>query len=185
MIESTVDTERRAAVVRSDGEYRLVTNQAVPAGTLLFILEGELTATPTRYTVQFDENRHVDMPAGCPLEEVLDRYYWRFMNHACEPAAVIRDRSVLSLRPIPAWSEITFHYATTEYTVPGMKKEAYLSESGVRRMAELSRAPEAKRFLKWFDDEVVKALEKSRRRLKNTATDAPGTDGGAPPPGKT
>jgi hypothetical protein len=115
MIESTVDTERRAAVVRSDGEYRLVTNQAVPAGTLLFILEGELTATPTRYTVQFDENRHVDMPAGCPLEEVLDRYYWRFMNHACEPTAVIHDRSVLSLRPIPAWSEITFHYASTEY----------------------------------------------------------------------
>lgn len=106
---------RRAAVVRSDGEYRLVTNQAVPAGTLLFTLDGELTATPTRYTVQYDESRHVDLPAGCPLEEVLDRYYWRFMNHACDPAAVIRDRSVLSLRPIPAWSEITFHYASTEY----------------------------------------------------------------------
>jgi len=106
---------RRAAVVRSDGEYRLVTNQAVPAGTPLFPLDGELTATPTRYTVQLDERRHVDLPAGCELEEVLDRYYWRFMNHACEPAAVIRDRSVLSLRPIPAWSEITFHYASTEY----------------------------------------------------------------------
>ncbi|WP_410616672.1 SET domain-containing protein-lysine N-methyltransferase [Amycolatopsis sp. lyj-109] len=106
---------RRAAVVRSEGEYRLVTNQAVPAGTLLFTLDGELTATPTRYTVQLDEQQHVDLPAGCSLEEVLDRYYWRFMNHACEPAAVIRDRSVLSLRPIPAWSEITFHYASTEY----------------------------------------------------------------------
>ena len=106
---------RRAAVVRSDGEYRLVTNEAVPAGTLLFTLEGELTATPTRYTVQLDADRHVDMPAGSPLEEVLDRYYWRFMNHACEPTAVIRDRSVLSLRPIPAWSQITFHYASTEY----------------------------------------------------------------------
>ena len=106
---------RRAAVVRSDGEYRLVTNQAVPAGELLFGLEGELTATPTRYTVQLGADRHVDMPRDCPLEQVLDRYYWRFMNHACEPTAVIRDRSVLSLRPIPAWSEITFHYATTEY----------------------------------------------------------------------
>lgn len=107
--------QRRAAVVRSAGEYRLVTNQAVPARTLLFTLEGELTATPTRYTVQLDGDRHLDMPAGCPLEEVLDRYYWRFMNHACEPTAVIRDRSVLSLRPIPAWSQITFHYASTEY----------------------------------------------------------------------
>ncbi|GLY38101.1 hypothetical protein Amsp01_041250 [Amycolatopsis sp. NBRC 101858] len=110
-----VTEQRRAAVVRSEGEYRLVTNQAVPARTLLFTLEGELTASPTRYTVQLDEDSHVDMPAGSPLEEVLDRYYWRFMNHACEPTAVIRERSVLSLRPIPAWSQITFHYASTEY----------------------------------------------------------------------
>nr|WP_033262762.1 SET domain-containing protein-lysine N-methyltransferase [Amycolatopsis vancoresmycina] len=106
---------RRAAVVRNDREYRLVTNQAVPARALLFTLEGDVTATPTRYTVQLDAHSHVDMPAGCPLEDVLDRYYWRFMNHACEPTAVIRGRSVLSLRPIPAWSEITFHYASTEY----------------------------------------------------------------------
>ncbi|MEV5715004.1 SET domain-containing protein-lysine N-methyltransferase [Amycolatopsis mediterranei] len=120
---------RRAAVVRSDGEYRLVTNQAVPAGALLFTLDGELTATPTRYTVQLDERRHVDLPAGCPLEEVLDRYYWRFMNHACEPAAAIRGRSVVSLRAIPAWSEITFHYASTEYDMA----EPFPCECGGRR----------------------------------------------------
>ena len=106
---------RRAAVVRNDREYRLVTNQAVPARALLFTIEGDITATPKRFTVQLDADRHVDMPPGCPLEEVLDRYYWRFMNHACNPTAVVRGRSVLSLRPIPAWSEITFHYASTEY----------------------------------------------------------------------
>lgn len=106
---------RRAAIVRNNGEYRLVTNKAEPARTLLFTLEGELSATPTRYTVQLDASCHIDIPAGCPLEDVLDRYYWRFMNHSCEPSAVIRDRSVLSLRPIPAWSEITFRYSSTEY----------------------------------------------------------------------
>lgn len=110
-----ITEQRRAAVVRNDGEYRLVTNQEVPARAVLFTLEGELTGTPTRYTVQLDGRSHVDMPAGCPLEAVLDRYYWRFMNHSCEPSAVVRGRSVLSLRPIPAWSEITFHYASTEY----------------------------------------------------------------------
>ncbi|MDT7802195.1 MAG: hypothetical protein QOI78_5628 [Actinomycetota bacterium] len=112
----------RAAIVRNDGEYGLVTNQAVPARTLLFTLEGELTATPTRYTVQLDARCHVDMPTGCPLEEVLDRFYWRFMNHACEPTAVIRDRSVLSLRPIPAWSEITFHYGSTNTRWPSRSR---------------------------------------------------------------
>lgn len=120
---------RRAAVVRSDGAYHLVTNQAVPAGAVLFALEGEITTTPTRYTVQLDAHRHVDMPAGCSLEQVLDRYYWRFMNHACEPSAVIRDRQVLALRPIPAWSQVTFHYATTEYDMA----EPFTCECGGER----------------------------------------------------
>ena len=77
------------------------------------------------------------------------------------------------------------HYATTEYCVRGTKKEPFLSESGVRRMAEISRHGEAPAFLRWFDNEVVTMLEKTRRRLKST-TQEPldidlGESGGAPP----
>lgn len=60
------------------------------------------------------------------------------------------------------------HYATTEYCVRGTKKEAFLSESGVRRMAEISRHGEAPAFLRWFDYEVVTVLEKTRRRMKSS-----------------
>jgi len=107
----------RAGVVRTAGAYKLVAAESVPANVPLFSLEGELTSVPTRYTVQIDESAHIDMPDGCRFEEVLDRFFWRFMNHSCEPNTVIRDREVISLTPIEPWQEITFHYATTEYSM--------------------------------------------------------------------
>lgn len=58
------------------------------------------------------------------------------------------------------------HYATTEYCVRGRKKEPFLSESGVRRLAGISRHAEASAFLRWFDREVLTTLEKTRRRMK-------------------
>lgn len=58
------------------------------------------------------------------------------------------------------------HYATTEYCVYGLKKETFVSESAVRRLAEISRHPEAPAFLRWFDTEVGTTLERTRRRMK-------------------
>ena len=58
------------------------------------------------------------------------------------------------------------HYATTEYCVRGTKKEPFLSESGVRRMAAISRHGEAQSFLRWFDNEVLTTLENTRKRMK-------------------
>jgi hypothetical protein len=107
----------RAAVMRTAGEYRLVTTEPIAANMYLFSLEGELVGTPTRYTVQIDESTHIDLPDECRFEEVLDRFFWRFMNHSCEPNTIIRGRDVVSLTPIEPWHEITFHYASTEYTM--------------------------------------------------------------------
>lgn len=76
------------------------------------------------------------------------------------------------------------HYATTEYCVRGARKEPFLSESGVRRMAEISRHAEAPAFLRWFDREVLTTLEKTRRRMKSSAAlDVDITE--APPPEST
>jgi prophage antirepressor-like protein len=58
------------------------------------------------------------------------------------------------------------HYATTDYCVYGMKREKFLSESAVRRLAEISRHPEAPAFLRWFDKEVGATLDRARRRMK-------------------
>ncbi|TCO47280.1 SET domain-containing protein-lysine N-methyltransferase [Actinocrispum wychmicini] len=125
----------RAAVIRTGGEYKLVAIEPVAANTFLFSLEGELTSRPTRYTVQLAADTHVDLPAECPLEDVLDTYFWRFMNHSCEPNTMIRGRDVFSVTAIEPWQEIRFHYATTEYSMA----EPFECRCGSRRCDGLIR----------------------------------------------
>ena len=111
------DNARRpgVGVMRVHGEYRLLSVAHFQPGELLFEIAGEITRTPTRYTVQIDQNAHIDLNDSHNIEEILDRYCWRFMNHSCEPNTVIRGRNVVALRPIRPWEEITFNYNTTEY----------------------------------------------------------------------
>lgn len=110
-----VDVTSAVAVVRAGGEYRLVANRPAVAGELLFTIEGELTATPNRYTVQIGHDVHVDVPAEFGFEAILDQFFWRFMNHSCEPTVFIRDRSVIALKPVVFGQDITFNYNTTEF----------------------------------------------------------------------
>ena len=78
------------------------------------------------------------------------------------------------------------HYATTEYCVRGSKKEPFLSESGVRRLAQISRHGEAQAFLRWFDNEVLTTLEKTRRRMKRAENEPLDIDlAESPPPDKS
>jgi len=102
-------------VVRVAGEYRLVAARAFIPGERLFWMEGDPSPTPTRYTVQIGENQHLEMASGMTLEGILDRYFWRFMNHSCEPNTFILERDVIALRRIAPWEAVTFNYNTTEY----------------------------------------------------------------------
>lgn len=101
-------------VLETAGEYRLVTVQPVAAGELLFRIEGEETPIPTRYSVQVGTGAHIDSGSDCGMAEVLDRYFWRFMNHHCEPATMIRGRDVIALRDLVPMEDVTFNYNTTE-----------------------------------------------------------------------
>ena len=102
-------------VVRAAREYRLVATRLISAGERLFRIEGEQTTKPTRYSVQIGENLHIDLGGGHSSEEILDRYFWRFMNHSCEPNALIHDREVIARRDIEPWEAVTFNYNTTEW----------------------------------------------------------------------
>ena len=105
----------RVGVLRLGGEYKLVCTEPVPADEYLFQLEGHITSRPSRYSVQVGLAAHVDLPVQHLHEEALDLFYWRFMNHSCEPNTMVCGRRVLTLKPIARWEEITFHYNTTEY----------------------------------------------------------------------
>jgi hypothetical protein len=109
-----MDEKSRVGVVRRQGQFSLVATETIAVGERLFRIEGERTSTPTRYSVQLEEDVHIDLGQQ-PLELVLDRYYWRFMNHHCEPNALIRGLDVYAARGIAPWEEITFNYNTTEY----------------------------------------------------------------------
>lgn len=111
----TVGLLGAVAVVRADSQYRLVANRPTAAGERLFTIEGETVRTPTRYTVQIGRTTHVDVPGEYDFEAVLDRFYWRFMNHGCDPTVAVRGRDVIGLKPIDFGHEITFNYNTTEY----------------------------------------------------------------------
>lgn len=102
-------------VLRSNQEFMLVACAEVPAGRRLFLVDGEVTATPSRYSLQVGRGLHLDLPAGCAEQEVMDRYFWRFMNHSCEPNARVEGRDVVAARDIAPGEQITFHYNTTEH----------------------------------------------------------------------
>jgi hypothetical protein len=114
-METTRTGTAPVAVVRTNQEYRLVLTDHVCGGTGLFSIEGELTCVPTMYSVQVGRDLHIDMPEGFVAEQVLDRFYWRFTNHSCEPNAFVRDRDMVALTCIEPWQQITFDYNTTEY----------------------------------------------------------------------
>ena len=102
-------------VVRAAGEYRLVAIRPILAGDRLFQMEGDRTTRPSRYSVQIGEDLHIDLGTGYTTEEILDRYFWRFMNHGCDPNALITGEEVIALYDIEPWAAVTFDYNTTEW----------------------------------------------------------------------
>lgn len=108
-------TGSRAAVARIHGNYHVVATEPLRPGDLVMRLEGECTRQPTRFTVQIDSDLHLEVPPGAGLELLLDRYFWRFLNHSCDPSAFLRGQDLIARRRIKAWDELTFDYDSTEY----------------------------------------------------------------------
>ena len=108
---------RPFGVLRAAGEYRLVAIRPILAGERLFRMEGDRTPRPSRYSVQIGEELHVDLGPGYTIEEILDRYFWRFMNHGCDPNLLITVEEVVALRDIEPGVALTFNYNTTEWNM--------------------------------------------------------------------
>lgn len=102
-------------VLVDQSERRLVTTQPIEAGTVLFRIVGSETCTPTKYSVQIGRDLHVDHDSTVDETDRIRRFYWRYMNHACEPTTRIDDRRVVALRDIASLEAVTFDYNTTEY----------------------------------------------------------------------
>ncbi len=98
-----------------DRHRRLVAVGDIARGTLVFRLEGRESPKPTRYSVQVGPGLHLDPDFGRDEFEMVQKYFWRYLDHACEPTVRIIGRDVIALRDIAEDEGVTFHYCTTEY----------------------------------------------------------------------
>jgi hypothetical protein len=96
-------------------ERRLIAVRPIPKGTLVFRVEGKETQTPTRFSIQIGKDLHVDQGPARNASDNVARYFWRYMNHDCDPSTSIRDRQCVALRDIAPGEAVTFDYNTTEY----------------------------------------------------------------------
>ncbi len=108
------DSELVAILVQGR-HRRLVAVRDTAEGTRLFRITGREIAAPTKYSVQVGAALHVDQDCARDELELVQRYFWRYLDHACEPTTRIVDREVIAVRDIAAGEGVTFHYCTTEY----------------------------------------------------------------------
>ena len=104
-------------VLRVGGDFRLISLSRRTGGERLFQLEGDIVSQPSQHSVQIDDAIHLDLDPVPPLEETLDRFFWRFMNHSCAPNSHLQGRELFALRDIEPWEPISFDYNTTEWHI--------------------------------------------------------------------
>lgn len=155
----------RLKVVGVAHHYRVVAAEPIPPGRVLFPVDGATTDRPSRYSIQIDDHAHVDVGPGAPDDEMRVRYPWRFVNHSCEPNAVLRGRDFVALRAINAGEHITFNYNTTESDMA----EPFDCRCGhdrcvghIRGFAHLPPAEQA-RLLPWLADHLRQRLDSALR----------------------
>lgn len=107
---------RHAVEVRNHGGFKGVyALQPISQHSVIFYLRGNISARPSKYTIQLGSNEHLTFPVKRKTNDALD-YCWQYLNHRCEPNGYINttERSFRALRDIAPGEEITFNYLTTE-----------------------------------------------------------------------
>ncbi len=141
-------------VLVQDHHRRLIAVRDIPRGTRLFRITGREIAAPTRYSVQVEAALHLDQECARDEQELVRRYFWRYLDHACEPTTRIRDRVVIAVRDIGAGEGVTFHYCTTEYDM-ATPFECHCGSArclGTIRGARHLTPAQRRRLEKWLPD---------------------------------
>lgn len=137
-----------------ESHRRLVAIKPIAKGTRIFHLDGRETVIPTRYSIQVGAKLHLDPDFLGDERESARRFFWRFLDHACEPNVRITDREVFAVRDIAAGDPVTFHYCTTEYDMAAPFDCLCGSKKCMRvvRGAKHLTAEQRKPLAKWMAD---------------------------------
>jgi non-ribosomal peptide synthetase component F len=103
------------AVIYAAEHYRLMATEPIAAGATVCPIRGERTKAPTRWTVQVGARAHIEADPATTLDDCIERFPWRYLNHSCEPNTRIAGLHVIAIRPIRAGEELTFNYNSTEF----------------------------------------------------------------------
>jgi hypothetical protein len=106
---------QRVGVALSGGAHRVIAIGPIEPGETILEIRGVFVDVPSKYSVQVEESLHVELPAVEGLTQEPDRHPWRYLNHSCNPNAALEGLTLVALRPIGRWEEVTFDYNTTEY----------------------------------------------------------------------
>ena len=133
---------------------RLVALRDIARGTRLFRITGREHRAPTKYSVQVSATIHLDQDCARNEFELVRRYFWRFLDHACEPTTRFRDRDLIAVRDISEGEGVTFHYCTTEYDMASPFDCQCGSPRcmGVIRGARHLTPTQRRRLAKWLPD---------------------------------
>ncbi len=153
--------KQRLAVARVNNAFRAVATEPIGVGDVITTFEGVVVKKPSRYSIQLGESDHLSVPGDPELPELLDKYPWCFLNHHCDPNAVVRGRSLVALRPIERMDEVTFNYNTTESDMAspfpcGCGAER-CNGSVIRGFKHLSK-PERERLRPWLAPHILQLM---------------------------
>jgi hypothetical protein len=114
MTATAHSTAGRVSVRSSNGFYSVAATEEIAGGEIVFLLQGYVIYSPSRYSVQIDKDRHLEPSSSDPQDPGS---YLRFLNHSCSPNCYIEldDLSVRALRVIRSGEQVTFDYNTTEF----------------------------------------------------------------------
>jgi len=138
---------------------RLVALRPVTAGTRMFAITGRETTAPTRYSLQVGPALHLDQDCARDELDLVWRYFWRYLDHHCDPTTVIRDREVIAVRDIAEGDGVTFNYNTTEYDMAAPFRCHCGSDrcAGVIRGARHLPPAERARLAPWLSDWLLES----------------------------
>lgn len=100
---------------RAGDWLHVVATRAVKAGGTVLSLDGEEVKEPSRHSIQLDERTHILVTEDAPIEELMLRHPWRYLNHSCDPNTKLVGLALVALRPVRAGDEITYNYNTSEW----------------------------------------------------------------------
>ena len=97
------------------GSHQVVAAEDIAQGDLILTVEGRLSSTPSKYSVQVALDSHIDGDVPKLMERFPGRCLWRFINHSSFPNGIFIGVCLYALYDIKRGDEVTFNYNANEY----------------------------------------------------------------------